>query len=257
MRKSAPKKDKVKRVLLDFLKSLYLKDRDGEKLTAEERSYIVQQKVLARYVYDHKEFRIFESKDKQGSAEGDVISTASVIAAISELEKDELIERCNGCYQYVPTAEELATEYPITAIASKITVRPLPHDGLAFIQVPKNYCDEICSYINSRFRANDVRAVPLGDIIMCIDVSLPSDSKFVRKKETLEARIQRCMRGFNYIDHQDDIKEGLTAIDAWAEQEQEAERQAYANANNQDNNYGGKLLNPPKRHIARRKQAKK
>lgn len=197
------KKNEAKERMLKYLRELYYKRAYGEGLTNEEEKSIKSISALARYMSEKDEFKmVIYAHDElpEGIASYEergflVLSEQSFRKAYKLLEADSRVEEIDGNICYLPLREEKEEIFPILKIADNIEVTPLPHNDFAFYEVRSSISAEVANYINQQFYRHDIRAISLGDVIMCIDICIPNGSRIVKKKPIAE-RVNECLKSF-------------------------------------------------------------
>lgn len=238
-------KDEAKRLLIRYLKSIYIKKKDGSPLSADEIAVITVKKNLGEIVYDISGGTIVDSSDyPKGIPAGKMgISRATINNAIDELIQSGQVRKQYGVYEYVPSEDELKKAYPILNIASDIKISPLQVDRCAFYKVQGQYAPWITEYINAHFSHDDIYAVSIGDLIMCLDIHIPSSSKSVTKRYSVEERVGDVLQPFairypKYFDEADGLSEEELVLSTQEEIES-AE-------------YGRITKDPPRRNIKKK-----
>jgi hypothetical protein len=144
----------------------------------------------------------------------DCPSKSTFHSAVTNLKKGGLIEKNDeGFYELVKRLKDYTSLFPILEIASGINVYPLRQNDVQFFRVYPNMSAEVANYLNHEFKCSDIYTVPLGDIIMCIDIGIPKGSELVKKKGgTLESRVLRKLRksNFNINEYNDSHLNGYT-----------------------------------------------
>lgn len=99
------------------------------------------------------------------------VSQNTIGNVINELIEEGAIAKIRGEYAYVPEYDTDPSDFPILGIAKQIDVRLCPPEGLLFLEVSNNAASMVAEYINAFFSNGEVKAIPLGNIVMCIGVS--------------------------------------------------------------------------------------
>lgn len=203
MSRNRDKQDAAKAVILEHLRYLYHKQLQGEKLTDQEKHSVKFQENLVDYVFKQDRTKITETDRTSSSKKMNPknspyeMSRPTVRKLIKEMMVLGEIEKKDGLLQYVPTPDELSSTHPILKIAKSIPVVPLKATDLSFYRVPEQYADIIAQYVNSKFFNDDIYAVPIKDIVMCMDLQIPGRSNSVVKRKDLDSRIRRELKYFN------------------------------------------------------------
>lgn len=263
MSKTPVLKNAAKEKILSYLQSLYFKKANQVELSAEEDVSIRSITQLSKYLSSQEKYNIhvYEPGDtvtdyQKPTGEGFcIISYPSFRNAVEELISDGKIERTGGLIQYSPDKEEREAFFPILKMASSIDITPLPWQDLAFFQVRRGLSAEVANYINHQFYNNDIYAVSLGDIIMCIDMAVPSGSKIVVKRETVHERVTACLAPFHLNKlsdfHGKESKIGYTAAEVYEQRlldtpSQQEEQEMLENMS------GGIIKQPRKRRVKKK-----
>ena len=238
-------KDEAKRLLTRYLKYIYKKLGKGYPLTQDESETISVKKNLVDTVYATSNGTVVDSnKYPKGPPAGKMgISRATINKAIDELIESGQIRLRYGVYEYVPSEDELKKAYPILNIASDIKISPLQVDRCAFYKVQGQYAPWITEYINAQFSHDDIYAVSIGDLIMCLDIHIPSSYKSVTKRYSVEERVGDVLQPFairypKYFDEADGLSEEELVLSTQEEIES-AE-------------YGRITKDPPRRNIKKK-----
>lgn len=245
----------ARQALLKYLKSLYEQDPSGEKISAADKERISQKKNLVRAVYDLNKGKIVETGLSAEKEPGTIsISPATINKAIDLLMGDKIIEKKLGRYWYAPPKEELYRQFPILTVANSIEVTPLEIQDFQIYKTDRQYTPIVASYINSRFDADDIRAVCIENLILCLDFRLPGSAKSVAKSSSLYNRMEDILATFAWKEpiHFDDSN-GLTEQEI-AALEEKALQKKHAREMKTAKKYGGKLSpqHTPKRNIKKK-----
>lgn len=200
MAKQPELKNKVKKVILDYLDS------------PENTEHAKSQLSLAEYART------------QLHHERITVSIANCRKAVSELIDDNKIKKDGRKFVIVYTDEEFLKRHPILNFSDQVQVKLLPIESFLAIRVQKNYANAICDFLNSKFDDDDIQCLVLDDMIICMQFVLPDDSE-LEEKADLYSRIEKCLGGFELksLSVPPNKIEGYTAEDLW-EQDEEIER---------------------------------
>lgn len=252
------KKDRVKWIISLFLQEIEQKKLNGNTLTDEERRWISNKSTLTDYVYSQNKHPVYTTDQtteigKEGANKYQHISELSIYAAISEMERDQIIERKDRQYQIKRTTDEKYKLHPILGIAPKLQVTHLPLDDIALFRVPERYACEIAHYLNTQFFCDDICCVALAGYILCFDIQLPPKSKFAKKSNSLVTRVKKALKDFdrntikNSESHSGITHVQLEAQQAKLQQDVLLEKRDFENLT--VNSYGGTIRIPVKRKI--------
>ena len=266
------KKETVKSIILSLLERMETKKIQGVSLTNDEVRWISGLKGLTDYVYSQNTIQIVSTErngentkakiDKEKMLE---ISESTIYKAIRELQDDQLIEIENKCYQIKHTDTERYAKYPILKIAPQLSVTHLPIENLAVFRVPIRYAEEIAHYLNDSFFSNDIYTVAISGLIICMDIALPSKSKYAAKKGSVEKRVKKKLKEFNMTKYTDkEIAPGYEAEELEIKREKEVLKAMEASikdieASFKDEvpSYGGNIENRPVRKVKCKKVTKR
>lgn len=254
------KKQIVKSIILSFVTHMDAKRLQGLPLTPNERFWISQKKGLEDYIYQQKECLILQSESNASRKKLDAldenaleISPATIYKAITEMEQDGIIENVDGYFRPKRTDGEHYNSHPILKIASDLPITHLPIDDFAVFHVPERYANEIAHYLNSYFYCNDIYTIAVSSLIICLDIKLPSNSKYEMKKLPLISRVKKALKDFNFVRYTDkNIEPGFNEPEAekWRTRVEESRFLAQIhNQNGAAGSYGGTLKNRPVRKI--------
>jgi hypothetical protein len=247
------KKDYVKTIIHLFLLEIERKKFNNIPLSQDELRWISNKQNLLYYVYEQKTHPVYTTD--QNVAREDKKSTigeSTIYNAIREMEDDGIIECKNRQFQIKRTSADLVTEHPIIKIAPQLQVTNLPLDDIALFRVPKRYASEIAHYINTQFYCNDICCVATGGFILCFDIKLPPQSKFITKREPLVKRVTKVLRKFNLAAIKDsDEYTGYTEAEI-EQQHAKLSLTSHEHQAAQEVSYGGKIVVPVKRKIKKK-----
>lgn len=261
MARDNPKTRNVEKVITDYMKGLYTKKLNGELFTREETESISGQLNLANYLLAGEHTPLYETGSVDHKANGNAphpsdpneVSVDLVKKVIKSLLDRSRLEKRDGVLQYVPKAKEALQNFPILKMAEDIQITECPWNDIAFYQVSKSFSTEITNYINAQFYTNDIRAIDLGGLVMCIDLSLGQKSTLVQKRYPLSQRIANILKDFDFRmpSALQDCEIGLSESDV----EEELMNDAIASQkylSKKENSYGGKIQSPSKRKVKKR-----
>lgn len=266
MAEKVKKKSGARESILEYLRELHYKKAHGEGLTSEEEKSIKSVSALARYMSEKDEFRMvvyahnelpkeIVSYEERGFS---VLSEQSFRKAYKQLEADGRVEEVDGNICYLPLREEQEELFPILKIADSIEVTPLPYNDLAFYGVRSSLSAEVANYINHQFYRQDIRAISLGDVIMCIDICVPNGSRIVKKKPIAE-RVDECLKSFKLRElssyGEKELVSGYTAQQIERRREEEGMESAIARHEAEQElakKQGGTIKNPTKRKLKKK-----
>lgn len=248
------KKDYVKMIIQIFLLEIEQKKANSIPLSLDELRWISNKQRLTEYVYAQKKHPVYTTD--QNIAEEDkktrTISESSIYNAIRQLEDEGVIEVKNHQIQLKHTDAEVSTQHPILRIAPQLQITNLPLDNIALFRVPERYASEIAHYINTQFYCNDICCVSAGGFILCFDIKLPTQSKFIIKREPLVKRVTKVLRKFNLTSIKDSEEySGYTESDV-VQQYAKSSLAAHEHQTAHEQSYGGKIVVPVKRKIKKK-----
>ena len=234
MSKQPVKKKEVKEIVLSFLKNLYEKKLHGTAWSQDELNIVSQKNSLIAYVQEQL---------KEQPSCGDV-SDNTIYKAITELVDQRRITYKDHEYLYVPTESEEQQNFPILNIAKDISIQPLPFKDFCLFETNEKYTRAVADYLGSQFSNDDIRVIPIGNFLLCLDLELPAGSSYFTKKRGLNARVSDYLKRFTLkVTQADDNSiEGLTA-------EQYVEEIAMLQSVEEEPEYGGKIDLPNKRSV--------
>ena len=258
------KKQIVKSIILSFVTHMDAKRLQGLPLTADERFWISQKKGLEDYVYKQKEQLILAPESNTARKKLDApdenaieISAATIYKAITEMEQDGIIENVDGYFRPKRTDGEPYSSHPILKIASDLPITHLPIDDFAVFHVPERYANEIAHYLNSHFYCNDIYTIAVSGLIICLDIKLPTNSKYEMKKLPLRTRVKKALKDFNFVRYTDkNIEPGFNEQEAEKWRSRVAESRFLEQIHDQietANSYGATLKKRPVRKIKGKK----
>ena len=256
MSKPQKKRSAAKEVILDFLKGLYEKERNGHSLTPNELDLISSKKMLEVAVYQSVNNKICElGITDKANEDGGSASSTTIYQAINELLEEGKIEFKFHRFQYRPTEGENLTNFPILKVASEIPITPLPVQDLVFYRTGAQYASWITNYINAQFLSDDIYAVALGDVIMCMDFQIPSGFNSVAKRASLSERLTDILKTFDVQPlRKFDDADGYNEVEEMQMLQEHAEMIATEQRKGEEkitNKYGGKVTTP-KRNVKKR-----
>ena len=251
----------AKKLILEYLKQLSDQKSKGIALSPDDKKNISQKKLLIEAIYKKNTDIIVESnlaspEDKDSKT---AISYSTFQNAISALESERKIEKKLGSFHYIQAIEDRAKSFPILNIASHLKITPLDISDITFYRTSTQYASWIADYINSQFDADDIHAVAINDMIMCLDFAVPASAAAVTKKYTLRERIDNILQDFDFQSpKQFDDKNGLNAQELQALEEKQARKRAYRQRKEDETlatAYGGEIKNKPARKFKITKKA--
>ena len=249
MPKSPDKTATAKAMTLKYLRELYEGRRSGKKLTETDGTNISSQKDLRDHVMD--------LLDEEISGEYQ-ISESTVENAIRELKDEGKIRVVGGRFEYVPPKNEIYHFFPLLRHPKEVTITELPVIDILFFRTNPYHAQELTDYINAHFYQDDIHAVCLGDIIMCLDYDLPESVKadgglfnepgtrpnkkrFVAKHESRQ-RILEVLSTFFL----DDIKANLETSGATHDDLIQAALEGFNKQQEEERSKSGGVINHPK-----------
>ena len=251
----------AKKLILNYLKELSDKQLKGYKPSPEDEKRISQKNLLIQAMYELHRDEIVESGtyDADESNEKIKISRPTFNLAINALIGEGKIENKLGRFQYVRSTEDRAKSFPILNIASHLKITPLDISGITFYRTGTQYASWIADYINAQFDADDIHAVAINDMIMCLDLAIPASATSVAKKYTLRDRVDSILQDFDFqAPKQFDDKNGLNEQEIQSLKEKQAQKRAYHQRKEDEllaTAYGGKIKNKPARKFKMKKKA--
>ena len=249
--KPPDKKNKAKQLILDYLAELHRQMLAGIPISSTDYDRCRTRDSIAEYIFSGVTYL----PDKNGNYTIPEFSERTVYDAVDELKKDGLIEK-DEIFKLVPDEDEFLKKFPILNCASKINITQMPVDSMIFFHVNENYAKELTDFINSFFHPQDVHAVCMGDLIMCVDIAPPANSPIVKKKNSLEKRVLKKLRLFNVEQSTYyDLKKGYDSHELYQQhlKQQEKEFNAMVTETTEETPSGGKITDPPKRKFKKNK----
>lgn len=170
MPRAAVKARYVREFLLRELKSIYERKRD-KYIKLETLPSFPTKKSLIDYVFENGPFIDLEKEPKgDPSLRRAPVSRNTVGNVINAMIDDGVIGKEDGEYILLPSYSEREKDYPIIQIASQIDIKVLKPESMFFLEVPQNTAGMIADYINAQFYLGDIKAIPFGNVIMCMGI---------------------------------------------------------------------------------------
>ena len=251
MSKRRDKGEQAEDIIRKYLGELREKERRRVALTDEERRSVSQKNFLIDAVYKYGAETICETGlgDASGRKE---ISRGTISGAIDRLLGSGDIEYRNHQYRGKTQQEDRYEQYPVLNMASNIQITAMPCEDVAFYRTEKRFSGLIAEYINGHFLNDDIFAVDLGGVIMCIDQCLPQKSKAVTKRKSLAVRVEKILkefdlRGISEFDCKDGYTESQyqTRLMKKAIKQEEEER-------GRESDFGGEIKTPRERKVKKK-----
>ena len=208
----APKRDIAKHVIRQYLEDLY-NISHGQLLEIPKSDLNICKNYdrLIEHVYvlleSQEDILNPEKYDRKDYPNKTFISRNIIRYAIKELVNDCTIyyDKDNRCFRYTPSEQQISNQFPILKIAQNITITPLPYSTVVYFHVSPIYADAVVDYLNAQFKPDDVRAINLGEIIMCIefktyDIQVKYDTPYDQTNASQAAlfiRICKILKKFN------------------------------------------------------------
>lgn len=230
----------AEQLIINYLRNIYLKEVRGESLSYHEQYCIQKKEALITEIFEYGKNEIIPYEKGAKKKPGDTkleISDSTVSKAIDKLLSESRILRKNGCYKYNPTEGDIYVDHPILKIARHIQVTPLDASNIFFFHVSSKFAPSVSSYLNSIFSMGDIYSIPIGDVILCMDIAIPASSNRIEKKQDVSTRVLKALRDFDiYFLNDFDDKHGLTLDELMEKHFKE-----FRKAQNSAPCYGGKV----------------
>lgn len=210
MSKRRDKGEQAEDLIRKYLGELREKENRRVALTAEERRSVSQKNFLIDAIYKYGEEKICETGigDAAGRKE---ISRGTISGAIDRLLGSGDIEYRNHQYRGKIQQEDRYERYPVLNMAPNIQITAMPFGDIAFYRMEKRFSGLMAEYINGHFLNDDIFAVDLGGVIMCIDQHLPKKAEVVTKRKSLAERVEKVLKEFDLRGISEfDYKDGYT-----------------------------------------------
>ena len=192
--RSAPQREIAEEVILDYLRELFNKTKGKySKLDKTDKKHCYNELNLTSHTFSllKEKKGILDSDCANDSADeknqSPTINRNTIIKAIHKLEEDEKIvyDDIREYYKYIPTPDDLKDWHPIVDVAPQIQIRALPTNNFAFFETRSANSAAICEYINDYFSNGEIRAYPLGELILCIGVENPKEAAFIPENTSI------------------------------------------------------------------------
>ncbi len=183
MSKPPAKANVIREFILRKFETIAAERRQG-KITLSNLPKYKTKKDIIDSLYASGQFFDLANNDTDRPLINQICVSRNTIGnVINAMIDDGVIGKENGEYVLLPSYNASKKNYPITQIANQIEIKVLKPESMFFLEVPQNTAGMISDYINAQFYLGDIKAIPFGNIVMCMGVLPESAFKYGHIKD--------------------------------------------------------------------------